>query len=50
MGFQSYENPNFENFKTPKLGVSRQNGPCPMARHKEYYKGKVMASPKFELW
>jgi hypothetical protein len=39
MGLQSCGNPNFEN-----LGVG------PMARHREYYKRKVVASPKSGLW
>jgi hypothetical protein len=43
MGFQSYKNPNFENFGIPNLGVLGQKwhlGAGPMARHKEYYKGE----------
>jgi hypothetical protein len=39
MGLQSCESPNIEN-----LGVG------PMAMHREYYKGEVMAFPKSKPW
>jgi hypothetical protein len=48
MGLQSHESPNFENSRTPKLGISRQNDiwvqamwPC----IENTIRGKVVASP-----
>ncbi len=53
MGLQSVESPNFENFRTPNLGVLRQNNIWVQPSWliiENTIKGKVMASPKFRLW
>ncbi len=53
MGLQSCESPNFENFGTPNLGVSRQNDiwvlvPWPCIENT--IRGKVVAYCKSKLW
>ncbi len=53
MGLQNGESSHFGNFGTPNLGVLRQNDiwvqtPWPCINN--IIKGKVVASPKFELW
>ncbi len=53
MGPQSCESPNFENFRTPKLGVSRQNDiwvQAPWPSIDITIRGKVVASPKSGPW
>jgi len=53
MGLQSCGGPNFENFKISNLGVARQNGiwvPALWPSIENTIRGKVVASPKSELW
>jgi hypothetical protein len=53
MGPQSCESPKLENFGTPtweSSGTKSHLDVAPVERHKVYYKGKVVASPKSELW
>jgi hypothetical protein len=52
MGPQSCKNPNFRNSGLPlgSLEAKCHLDVGPMARHKLYYKGKVVASPKSGLW
>jgi hypothetical protein len=53
MGFQSRKGPNFESFKTPHLGVPRQNDIWAMAPWlgiENTIRRKVVASPKSGLW
>jgi hypothetical protein len=52
MGFQSGGSPNFENFRTPNLGVSGKMtfDATPWLIIDITIRGKVVASPKFELW
>jgi hypothetical protein len=45
MGFQSRKRPNFKKFGTPKLGKMIL-GATPMAKHREYYKGKGGGFPQ----
>ncbi len=50
MGLQNHGSPNFENFKTPNLGIPRQNNiwvlaPWPSA--KNIITGKVVVPPSF---
>jgi hypothetical protein len=48
MGLQSHKNPNFGNFRTPNLGVLRQNDIwvlAPWLGTKNIIRGKVVASP-----
>jgi hypothetical protein len=47
---QSFWNPNFGNFETPTSKTKWHLGTAPMANHKEYYKGKMVASLKSEPW
>jgi hypothetical protein len=53
ISLQSCKNPNFENFKTPNLGVLRQNDismQVPWLSTNNTIRGKVVASPKSGLW
>ncbi len=53
MNLQSHKSPNFENFSTPKLGVSEQNDVwvlAPWSDKENTIKGKVVASLKFGSW
>jgi len=53
MGLQSCKSPNFGNFKTPNLGVSRQNDIWVQAlwpSTENTIRGKVVASPKSGPW
>jgi len=53
MGLQNRGNLNFENFKTPKLGVPKQNDiwmQAPWPSIENTIRGKVVASPKSRPW
>ncbi len=53
MGLQSYRSLNFENFRTPNLGVLGQNNiwvQAPWLHIKNIIRGKVVASPKSGPW
>jgi len=53
MALQSVENPNFGSFRTPNLGVPRQNDiwmQPPWLIIEDTIRGKVVAAPKFEPW
>ncbi len=50
---QNRENPDFGNFRTPtwkSWDKMTYMDVDPVARHIEYYRGKVLASPKSGLW
>ncbi len=53
MGFHNHKSPNFENFRTPNLGVPGQNDiwvQAPWPSIKNTIRGKVVVSSKSELW